>query len=98
MGDQNVLVIKIYYIIVIKSSQTAVWLYEKVVEKFRILGRGQYSPSDGGILKEAGVVRPLHHQLINLTGLTQLVKGWGCLGGQRPPKHPQLTLKRVTSI
>jgi hypothetical protein len=30
-------------------------------------------------------------------GLTQLVGGWGCLGGLCPPKHPRITLNCVTS-
>ena len=31
--------------------------------------------------------------IFSYLGLTQLVEGWGCLGGQRPPKHPQFSLE-----
>jgi hypothetical protein len=27
--------------------------------------------------------------MLNYLELTQLEEGWGCLGGLRPPKHPQ---------
>jgi len=41
---------------------------------------------------------PLLPIIPDTLGLTQLVGGLGCLGGQSPPKHPNFPLNCVTPI